>query len=79
MDTFLMLPRSDEEFKNPRLNLNCVQDYIFQPASKTIVFTLRDGSVRNLVLHNLKPEKIMKKLDSLFKIVKFKITKADAV
>jgi hypothetical protein len=77
MKNFLHLPQADEEFRNIRINLEHIICYYYDQASNAIVFEMYNEKNIQLNLHNIKPAKMMKKIDAFSKPYRLKILKSD--
>lgn len=77
MRNFLILPTSNEDHENIRINLDFVVYYWFEKESESIHFEMVNGKVHKLGLHNIKVKNIMKRLDLLSKPHKLLINKTD--
>jgi len=77
MITFLNLPNSKLDYENIRLNMDHVVKYFYDSDEEKITFNLIDGTTHALVLHNIDPKKIMRRLDALTKQIKLQINKTD--
>jgi len=89
MITFLNINQSKNDWENPRINMDHVVSYkyIEEKAfvgtkvvedNSCIEFELINGNTHRMLLQNLDPKKIIKRIDKLVKIVKMEIKNTDA-
>ena len=76
---FVLLEVGATDASNIRINLEHVTEYFYSHDDNSLNFIKMDGKTRKVILENLKPEKLIKKIDAMVKPNKLNITKTDRV